>query len=290
MEKGKDKNKTTPMMRQYYDVKAQFAGYILFYRLGDFYEMFAEDAVTVSRELELTLTARAGVPMCGVPYHAADNYAKRLIDKGYKIAVCDQIGTSAGNSGLFERSVTKIITAGTVIEDSMLDGKNNFIGSFFAEPRDGGKNPDCACCFADVSTGEVYVPENGGLPAVENELIAEIARYNPSEFLFNDTCMEYKNVTAFIKNNLIGCTGELLPEENFRDTEHLRSLPFYSEIENLPWNTFCALAALFAYLRKTRAASVGRFVGINRVGANEYMKISYSAGRNLELTKTLRGD
>ena len=140
--------KVSPMLKQYLDIKSKYGGYILFFRLGDFYEMFFEDATTVSRELELTLTARAGSPMCGVPFHSAEQYIKRLIDRGFKVAICEQLTDPHASKGLVERGVIRLVTAGTVTEASMLtDDSNNYITSIFAE--DGA----VGLAFADISTG-----------------------------------------------------------------------------------------------------------------------------------------
>ena len=149
----------TPMMQQYLDTKAEYKDCILFFRLGDFYEMFFDDARTASRELELTLTGKdcglsERAPMCGVPYHAVDTYVEKLIERGYKVAICEQMEDPALAKGLVKRAVTRIITPGTVIEPAMLDEKaNNFLLSIcFVADRAG-------LAFADVSTGEFYVHE-----------------------------------------------------------------------------------------------------------------------------------
>ena len=151
----------TPMMQQYLQMKAENPGCLLFFRLGDFYEMFFDDARLVSRELELTLTGRdcgleERAPMCGVPHHAVDTYVQRLIAKGYKVAICEQMEDPALAKGLVQRGITRIITPGTVIESNILDEKaNNFLLSVcFASDRAG-------LAFADVSTGEFFVHDGG---------------------------------------------------------------------------------------------------------------------------------
>ena len=124
--------KLSPMLTQYLKIRNEYKGYVIFFRLGDFYEMFFEDAENISKELELTLTSRAGVPMCGVPYHAVETYLKRLIDKGYKVAICEQLQDPALAKGLVERDVIRLVTPGTLYEDSMLDeSRNNYIGCFY---------------------------------------------------------------------------------------------------------------------------------------------------------------
>ena len=151
---AQETEKLSPMLKQYLDIKKKYSDYILFFRLGDFYEMFFEDAENVSRELELALTSRAGSPMCGVPYHSCEIYIKKLIDKGYKVAICEQLTDPAASKGLVERDVIRLVTAGTVIEASMLnEDSNNYIACVF--PDDNGTS--AALVFADISTGEVHV-------------------------------------------------------------------------------------------------------------------------------------
>ena len=170
----------TPMMQQYLDTKAEYKDCILFFRLGDFYEMFFDDARTASRELELTLTGKdcglsERAPMCGVPYHAVDTYVEKLIERGYKVAICEQMEDPALAKGLVKRAVTRIITPGTVIEPAMLDEKaNNFLLSIcFVADRAG-------LAFADVSTGEFYVHE---ITQPETTLSDEVARISPMEII-----------------------------------------------------------------------------------------------------------
>ena len=149
----------SPMMQQYLKIKEQYPNTILFFRLGDFYEMFFEDAKTASKELELTLTGRdcgqeERAPMCGVPYHSSESYIARLVSKGYKVAICEQMEDPATAKGIVKRDIIRVITPGTVMEGSMLDEtKNNFICSLFVRNRKAG------VCFCDVSTGELYATQ-----------------------------------------------------------------------------------------------------------------------------------
>ena len=154
----------TPLMKQYYDIKNQYPGIILFFRLGDFYEMFDEQAREVSAILGLTLTQRHGIPMCGIPFHAAASYIGRLLKAGKKIGICEQISTSADNkSKLFERKVIRVITPGTVMEDDMLDAnQSNFLVCLRAQ----GKGWGIAC--VDVSTGQFWVSQNVDDPNFTN--------------------------------------------------------------------------------------------------------------------------
>ena len=145
----------TPMMEQYFEIKNNYKDFLVFYRLGDFYEMFFDDAITASRELELTLTGRdcgeaERAPMCGVPYHSAEQYIGRLIDKGYKVAICEQVEDPAKAKGLVKRDIVRVVTPGTLIETDLLsENKNNYICAYYSG-MDG-----CALCFCDVSTAKI---------------------------------------------------------------------------------------------------------------------------------------
>ena len=168
-----DRDKISPMMKQYCDIKDRYSDYILFFRLGDFYEMFFDDAITVSRALELTLTGRdcgleERAPMCGVPFHSADVYTKKLIERGYKVAVCEQLTDPAESKGIVIRDVVRIITPGTLIESSMLDDTaNNYICCAYL------KDGECAVCCADISTGDASVSVKSG-KELENEIINDL--------------------------------------------------------------------------------------------------------------------
>ena len=172
----------TPMRRQYIQMKERYPDCILFFRLGDFYEMFDEDARLASKELELTLTTRDRnkpaqdqTPMCGVPYHSVEAYISRLINRGYKVAICEQMEDPAAAKGLVEREVIRIVTPGTVIDASMLEeGRNNFICSVFRD--EGG----VGVCFCDISTGEFAVTSFSGAEG-EEHLYNELGRYAPRE-------------------------------------------------------------------------------------------------------------
>ena len=168
----------SPMMQQYLEIKNQHKDEILFYRIGDFYEMFFDDALTASRELDLTLTGKQcgleeRAPMCGVPFHSYESYVARLIAKGYKVAICEQMEDPAKAKGLVKRDIIRVVTPGTVIESSMLqDDKNNYIASVFI------KGDQAGLCFADVSTGTAHITElkrEKIVPAV----ITELCRYHP---------------------------------------------------------------------------------------------------------------
>ena len=174
----------TPMMKQYMQIKAQHQDCILFFRLGDFYEMFCEDAKLAAKELELTLTTRdrgkaesEQTPMCGVPFHSAESYIARLVAKGYKVAICEQTEDPATAKGLVSRDITRVVTPGAVTESSMLEERrNNYFASLFADGSCWG------LCFCDVSTGAIYATELDGDGSCDR-VLSELARFSPAEAL-----------------------------------------------------------------------------------------------------------
>lgn len=281
--------KVSPMLKQYLDIKSKYGDYILFFRLGDFYEMFFEDATTVSRELELTLTARAGSPMCGVPFHSAEQYIKRLIDRGFKVAICEQLTDPRASKGLVERGVIRLVTAGTVTEASMLtDDSNNYITSIYAE--DGA----VGMVFADISTGEIHVFEKSG-KNLEQEMIAELSRFNPVELLINKGFLDLKEVHSFVTDRLRSCVCEM-PDESTFDNSDLSVITAQfenkSDVGQLGISSMHmaqrALCALFRYVGEAHKATVKRFIELTVHSGNEYMDLGLSAQRNLEITETMR--
>lgn len=193
------------MMRQYVEMKRAHQDQLLFYRLGDFYEMFFDDAVLVSRELELTLTGRdcglpERAPMCGVPYHSVDTYIARLIKKGYKVAICEQLENPALAKGMVKRDIIRVVTPGTLIESDILDeGSNNFICSICC-----GEN-GCGLSFCDISTGEMNVTQLEGKD--QGMVINELGKFRPNEIIYNAAFMDRQEVIAFIREKLC-CTAD----------------------------------------------------------------------------------
>ena len=196
-----DRSKISPMMKQYFEVKDKYPDCVLFFRLGDFYEMFFNDAITVSKALELTLTGRdcgleERAPMCGVPYHAADMYIKRLIEMGFKVAVCEQLTDPAESKGIVVRDVIRVVTPGTLTESSMLDdGENNYICSIFYDEQ----AKSCAVASADVSTGKAALSVFEGKD-LEAGVINELSRCRPAEVIFPDSFLSLKNVADYIND------------------------------------------------------------------------------------------
>ena len=207
----------TPMKRQYQEIKAQHEDCLLFFRLGDFYEMFNEDAKVASRELDLALTTRdrnvedpdERTPMCGVPYHSAEAYIGRLIAKGYKVAICEQMEDPALAKGLVQRDVIRIITPGTVTESSMLEeGRSNYIAAVFLDAKSGG------VAFCDVSTGEFCCAafENDAL----SHLLNELGRFTPREVLLSPGAEQCAALTDFVSKRL-----EAMPERGAEKFEYM---------------------------------------------------------------------
>jgi len=198
-----DRSKISPMMQQYFEVKDKYPDCILFFRVGDFYEMFFDDALTVSKALELTLTGKEcgleeRAPMAGVPHHAADLYTKKLIDLGFKVAVCEQLTDPSESKGIVVRDVIKVVTPGTLTESSMLDdGKNNYICSIYYDETE----KSCGIASADISTGKAFLSCFEGKD-MEAELINELSRCQPAEVIFTDSFLSLKNTADFIKLRL----------------------------------------------------------------------------------------
>ena len=278
----------TPMMQQYLQLKAENPGCLLFFRLGDFYEMFFDDARLVSRELELTLTGRdcglqERAPMCGVPHHAVDTYVQRLIAKGYKVAICEQMEDPALAKGLVQRGVMRIITPGTVIESNMLEEKaNSFLLSVcFASDRAG-------LAFADVSTGEFFVHE---IAAPEDTLADEMARIAPTEVICNDMV------------RLRQCLGRELPGASEQpsawyqlanSTEAVCRHFKLSDLSPLGLSeeykaAACAAGALMKYLSETQKNALQHITGLRIYQGSETMLLDRNTRRNLELTESIRG-
>ncbi|MCL1903910.1 MAG: DNA mismatch repair protein MutS [Oscillospiraceae bacterium] len=280
-----EKANLTPMLQQYLDIKEQHPGYVLFYRLGDFYEMFFEDAVNISKELALTLTARAGTPMCGVPHHAAETYIQRLIKKGFRVAMCEQIETPEGK---INREVVRLVTPGTITQDSMLnEGENNYIGSFFAD-----QSGQTGLAFGDLSTGTLFVS------GVDNEadIINHIARFMPAEVMFNPAFMDYKKAGDFLRTRTT-CLAEVANDEQFvPDREYIKKQLgelFDKESKNAVCTNNAesgALSALLKYIEHTQKTLEVRFTSVKSGSAftDEHLEIGMTARRNLELTETMR--
>ncbi len=279
----------TPMMQQYFEVKNNYKDYILMYRLGDFYEMFFEDALTASQALELTLTGREcgmeeRAPMCGVPFHKSDVYIGRLVEKGYKVAVCEQTEDPALAKGLVRREVVKIVTPGTVTENTLLsDQKNNFL---------------CAVCitddayavgFADISTGSVFATECTG-EEKNKRLLNELSVYAPSEILINIPQGKNSELDSFCADRL---SALLSYEQSFRfDAPEAAStvrcqFPEYGTDQLHPV-LLRAIAALLSYIKETQKTDISFIKELNVYSDSQYLELDISTHRNLEITESMR--
>lgn len=290
---GVDKNKISPMMRKYLETKENYPDCILFYRLGDFYEMFFDDAVTASKALELTLTGRdcgleERAAMCGIPYHAAESYTKKLIELGYKVAICEQLTNPAETTGLVERGVIRIVTPGTLLESSMLDeSSNNWLCCCYR------KDYSCSMCFTDISTGAVTVEKAEG-KNIEEHIINTLARFSPAEIITNNEFLGLSNVSSYIKLQTTASVS-LLDSDDFEPSIKKEtvlkqfSADTWEEI-NVDENdiTIFAICGMFSYIETTQKQLVGRFTEISFGSSEIYMTLDYHARRNLELTQTLR--
>ncbi|MCD7981576.1 MAG: DNA mismatch repair protein MutS [Clostridiales bacterium] len=283
-------DQVTPMMRQYLETKKEYRDCILFYRLGDFYEMFFDDAITVSRELELTLTGKScgleeRAPMCGVPYHAVESYLTRLVSKGYRVAICEQVEDPKLAKGLVKREVVRIVTPGTNLDTSALDeSRNNFIMSVvYVDSRYG-------VSVADVTTGDYFVTELDS----ERKLLDEIGKYMPSEIICNEAFL----MSGFDPEELRRSMeiAVYTPETRFFDeTMTRRALEEHFHTEDpagLGLEAYdcgiTAAGALLLYLKELQKTDLSHMKKIFPYTTGKYMVLDTSTRRNLELVETLR--
>ena len=286
-----DLSKLSPMMQHYLQTKKEYPGCILFYRLGDFYEMFFEDAEIASRELELTLTGKScglpeRAPMCGVPFHAVDSYLTRLVEKGYKAAICEQVEDPRTAKGMVKREVIRIVTPGTNLDmDSIEEGKNNFIFCILYSRQ--GKS---GISVADVTTGEFYMTETEG----DRKIYDEIVRYSPSEIICNESFMLSGLDLTDLQERLgiiINTLGAHYFDENAAEKIisghfHVSSLIALGMDDKRAGST--AAGALLKYLYDTQKNSLSNITGISVYASGKYMLLDSSTRRNLELTETMR--
>lgn len=285
-----DIKKLSPMMAEYVKTKQQYKDCILFYRLGDFYEMFFEDALTVTKELEITLTGKdcgleERAPMCGVPFHAAETYINRLIEKGYKVAICEQVEDPKKAKGLVKREVIRVVTPGTTLDVASLDeSKNNYLMSIVSMEDHFG------CAIADISTGDCFLTEVDK----PQKLLDEINKFVPAEIICNDAFFMSGVDTDDLKNRLGICVFPL-DAWYFDDSLCKRTLKEHfhvNTLEGLGIQDYdigvIASGALFLYLQETQKSALSHMAGIRPYAAEKYMLIDSSSRRNLELVETLR--
>ncbi|MCH5192080.1 MAG: DNA mismatch repair protein MutS [Oscillospiraceae bacterium] len=281
----------SPMMKQYFEIKKDYEDTILLFRLGDFYEMFYDDAKTASRELELVLTGRdcgqqERAPMCGVPFHSADSYIAKLVSRGYKVAVCEQMEDPSTAKGIVKRDVIRVITPGTVIESSMLDeSKNNYLASVcIADGKVG-------MCFIDISTGEVNLTEFD--ENIEQRVINEMGRYLPSEILINPGMVSFKSLADFISKKLDASVELLTAEFELDNAEKVCKEHFgINDLTALSLNqrncAVCALGAALSYLMSAQRHGLDNIKNVSFYTDAKFMNLGISAIRNLELLETMR--
>jgi len=284
----------TPMMRQYFRIKEQHRDCILFFRLGDFYEMFGDDAKTASQELDLVLTTRdrtkedpeERTPMCGVPYHSSEAYIARLIAKGYKVAICEQMEDPALAKGLVERDIVRIVTPGTLTETSMLDeGKPNYLCAVY------GRGAELSACFADVSTGEISVIDipDCGRDRLENEISA----FSPAEAVLGGDAEKDETLAAFLRDSMDclvqtggerfdpeKCAGRIYAQFGNRTPEELGL--------RLGSAAVCAVGGLLAYMEETQLSELPHISELRVNTGGRYMELDLHTLRSLELVAAMR--
>lgn len=281
----------TPMMEQYLGIKEKYKDYLLFYRLGDFYEMFFDDAIVASRELELTLTGRdcgeaERAPMCGVPFHSVETYIGRLIEKGYKIAICEQLEDPATARGLVERDVVRIITPGTLIETDLLDStQNNYVCALYLEESGTG------ICFADISTAQVFATAFSGDKNC-SRLINELVAYSPREIITNVDISEHDRLSEYLsahKEIMVSdkCTGYF----DYVTAAQTVKKQFGGTVRDEDFADrplIVGIAALLGYIAEVGKTDISYIRDLKIYGESQYLEIDANTRRNLELTETMR--
>ncbi len=279
------------LMDQFFEIKEQYNDHILFFRVGDFYEMFYDDAYTASKELDLTLTGKKcgenkRAPMCGVPFHSADTYVARLVQRGYKVAICEQTSDPATTKGVVDREVVRVITPGTVADGSMLsEDKNNFLCSIVEKDGFG------SICFADISTGEIHLTsfEND----FENLSCNELCKFMPSEILVsNDLLLRFPKLKEYIKSKIAPLVTLMDPLDAKEMTESICKHFSIQNIEQIGLSDrfdaqYCLFYLLF-YVQTTQKCEINHLNQIEVYSNAQYMQLDIAARRNLELVQGMR--
>ena len=290
-----DEKKYTPIMQQYLGIKKKHEGYLVFFRLGDFYEMFFEDAKIAAGELDLVLTSREGgsgerVAMCGVPHHAVDGYLSRLVAKGYKIVICEQMeDASAAVGGLIKRDVVRIVTPGTLTQSEMLaENSNNYIAGIYAGEK------QCGLAAADVSTGSFYLTGFDGVDMLDH-LLNELGAYTPAEVIFNDDLSIYPKLNTYLRDRISSSVSDR-QEMRFELNKASSALTdqFLKSAQELGLegkdDMIRAAGGLLDYLYETQKTDLSYIRTINVYDGQKYMCIDINTRRNLELCRTMRGN
>ncbi|MFI3209511.1 MAG: DNA mismatch repair protein MutS [Peptostreptococcaceae bacterium] len=278
-----DFEKLTPMMKQYVETKNKYKDCILFFRLGDFYEMFFEDALLASKTLEITLTKKScgleeKAPMCGVPYHSASNYIQKLVEHGFKVAIAEQMGDPQTSKGLVSREVVEVITPGTLLEGNLLDNKkNNYLLSIYIEKE------NSSLSFVDITTGEIHLTK-----LKKDKIIEEIAKISPSEIIVNDIDF-YENLenislmsNIYLNKNFEERYLENEIIENYFNKEYID----YKDLDLIMKNS---LSVLLNYVFYTQKKATQNINSINVYNSFEYMTLDIFTRNNLELTSSMNG-
>ena len=285
---------TTPMMQQYLKIKEENKDAILFFRLGDFYEMFNEDAIVASQELDLTLTSRdrakpedERTPMCGVPYHSCDGYIARLISKGYKVAICEQMEDPAAAKGIVKRDIIRVVTPGTV-DAAMLEGNQaNYICGIYIDENNAG------LCFCDITTGKTHATAFSG-PERVNHVMNELGRFSPAEALLNEGACAQGELAALLKEKFNcrveqGGAARFQPEACRRLVEKQYGREAAGALPQGNPAALLALGGLLGYLYETQKTDLGHINDLEYYEQGRFMELDLNTRRNLELTATLRG-
>ncbi len=278
----------TPMMKQYCEIKDQYPDFILFYRLGDFYEMFFEDAQLASHELDLTLTGRdcgegQRAPMCGVPYHSCEPYIGKLVEKGYKVAICEQTEDPSQTKTIVRREVVRIITPGTVIESDLLDDKkNNYLCTIYNDGITVG------VCFADISTAYICATSVAAEHA-EDGVVSELSTYAPREIIMNTPKSEMPRIGEFVKDRTDALLTDGVPRY-FNPADCLdRCAKQFGEgkLEGAARAALVAVGAALKYIEETQMKDISYIKELSTYDASEYLEMDISTRRNLELCETM---
>ncbi len=280
----------TPMMRQYFEIKNEYKDSILMYRLGDFYEMFFEDAQIASKVLEITLTGRdcgqeERAPMCGVPFHSVDSYIAKLVENGYTVAICEQTEDPSQAKGIVKREVVRVITPGTIMDVAALDeSKNNYLASVFFEGNGAGVS------FVDITTGEISVNEFEGAE-LEIQVLNEISRFSPAEIIFNLEAYEKTGLLETISERF-GCMIRNYYNWTFeKETAQKTVAEKLGEVQSELFEkgyAVCSLGALLMFLSETQKTELANLREVQIIESQEYMELDLYSIRNLELLETMR--
>lgn len=282
-----DKTKQTPMMRQYLETKEQCPDSLLFFRLGDFYEMFFDDALTASRELDLTLTGRAGankerVPMCGVPFHSADTYIERLVHKGYKVAICEQMEDPKTAKGLVKRDIIKIVTPGTItLEHAVASKQNNYIACLSQEGQ------TISLALMDVTTGECLWA-TAAASVLEDTIFDILSVYEPSELIYADFGDQIDKVLAYLKSHMSQCTVTAFTKDDAVDYSSLGKDYFPKEKMDAAQAASACIGMLLTYVHDVMKSDISHMNSLERIDNDSRLVIDAASLRHLEITQNVR--